>query len=712
MPENLDVETKSLSSEPSISPTSENAILPLIRDSLVSVDKTKLDSTTMLNDFPKNGDESKRLTESRSGFQKEPSVNETDGGTTEPRRVSDIQEPNLQASKPQDSTNLDTSFHSSPHLCTGPNLHNSLNGDLKRDELEQRLSKDTLALKPRVNGIKEPEEDLSKLSNSLSLLEISPSSPHGDVKPCSRPASPEINRTTTPINAETQRLPESYESLVTRPVIPPRRKYSSKSAKFVREPTPGPDLTSVVNPEVENLKVEKEEPRHNGSLDSCENESKICERLAEVSNDSGFESQTQMQLDDQLETEDRRKPDDGIKLDRVKLEGRPITEAVTEWLRKANSPDLFITSNLESETESDEDDENVKGKPPKNLQGNPIPALSSNGSNNELLLCGEFARTKQREELKNTSGSRSKRNSKNKKKTKNNSKFEDKILKKKAQAEKIDCNGTIRISNSHKSSLVGDCEFTEDRVAGVRVALNSRMDEEVKILRVQDQEEKDKDPATVRTFEKGEIVVSIEGKLLPKSKYVPILRGGEIVEEEQTERVEKDRKSKNQEKGEYEVEEIEKGASLGSIEEPDVLECWEAETLEPVVSPRGLLSSKGSFHEGEAEEDLEEVEHVKKYYRLARESVTSSTSVEEEHSDEQVNSGTVPNSPESLQSEKIPVFVSAERQRIPIDEAFEVYESCYNGSQFITLDPRFRKQRSYNHEDGPIPCKAVCCNIQ
>ncbi|XP_033219583.1 uncharacterized protein LOC117174509 [Belonocnema kinseyi] len=730
--ENLAVETKSpLNEAPSISPTLENAILPLIRDQpLVSVDKEKLDSTTVLNDCPKNGDESKRLTESRSGFQKEPSAHETGGGgRTEPRRVSDIQEPTLHPSKSQDSANLDTSFHSSPHHpCTGPNLYNSSNGDLKRDELE-RLSKETLiTLKPRINGVKEPEEDLSKLSNSLSSLEISFSSHHGDAKPCSRPASPEINRTTTPINAETQRLPESYESLVTRPVIPPRRKYSSKSAKFVREPTPGPDLTSAAIPEVETVKVvEKEPPRHNGSLDSCENESKICERLAEVSNDSGFESQMQTKLDDEIE--DLGKLDEGImKLDRVKLEGRPITEAVTEWLRKANSPDLFITSNRDSETESDEEeeeeDENVKGKPPKNLQGNPMPALSANGSNNELLLlCGEFARTNQREEPRtSSSGSRSKRNSKNKKqmrKRNKSSKFEDKILKKQMQTEKIDCcSGTVRISNFQESSLVvGDCEFTEDRVAGMRVALSSRMNDEVKILRVQGQEEKDKDPAIVRTFEKGEIVVSIEGKLLPKSKYVPVLHGGEIIEKEQTERVEKDRRSGNQDKGEAGVEEIEKGASLGSIEEPDVLECWEAETLEPVASVRRLLSSRGSFHEGEAaEEDLEEVEQVKRYYKLVRESVTSCTSVEEEESDEQevvVNSGTVPNSPESLQSEKMPpMFVSAERQRIPIDEAFEVYESCYNGSQFISLDPKFRKQRSYNLEDGPIPCKAVCCNIQ
>ena len=707
----------------------------------------------MLNDCPLNGDDLKRLTESPSGFQKEPSANETDGSTTERRGASNTQESNS-----YDYSNVQTpsNLHISCNLHTSSDLHNSSNGELKAEERE-RLSKGTLNLKPRVNGIIEPGEDISKSSKSLNSIELSP---YGEGSTHSRSTSPEINRTTTPINAETQRLPESYESLVTRPVVPPRRKYSSKSSKFVREPTPGLDLCNDVNSGMENLtlksennivkKIVDEDQIHNGStFESCNemNGSKTSsEHLVEISNDdSGFESQTQ-----------------------VKKSNRPITEAVTEWLRKANSPDLFITTNLESDSDNETDeDEDIECKPPKNLQGNPMPALSLKGSaNNEslsrLVSCSEFAKTNKRvgdeqKNLENTSAvPRRKRNSKNKKK-KNAEKIlrnEIKNSKKssKQTTDKIaDCNGNIRrISNSdEKSSTLVDgvCEFAEeDSVAGVRVASNSRMNE-VKIVRVQGPEEKAEHPTTVRTFEKGEIVVSIEGKLLPLTKlnYEPVLCTGKVFEEEQTERVEKDIKSsiakeivnkkidklenrfkktesqenniKQSECEETEIEENEVEISLGSIEEPDVLECWEAETVEPVVSPRKVLRNESSFHEGEAaeEDDLNlRVEHVEKYYRIARESVTSCTSVEEELSDEKVNSRTVPNSPESLQSEEIPVYLSDKKQRIPIDEAFEVYESCYNGNQYITLDPRFRKHRSIYgpQEDGPIPCKAVCCNIQ
>lgn len=124
----------------------------------------------------------------------------------------------------------------------------------------------------------------------------------------------------------------SYESLVTRPQVP-RRKYS-KNAKFVREPTPAPDL-------------EETPLQENGA----ESTSESCCETAEVNGedralldgsqeDSGFESQTR------------------------KRSRRPITDAVTEWLRRANSPEIFVTNLSDSVSEEEDDDD----EPPKNLQ--------------------------------------------------------------------------------------------------------------------------------------------------------------------------------------------------------------------------------------------------------------------------------------------------------------------------------------------------------
>lgn len=76
--------------------------------------------------------------------------------------------------------------------------------------------------------------------------------------------------------------------------------------------------------------------------------------------------------------------------------GRPITDAVNEWLKRANSPDLFITSSATSEEgEEDDEDASMSNEPSKNLQGNPMPALSVNGAGAEKREAsrGRFAET-------------------------------------------------------------------------------------------------------------------------------------------------------------------------------------------------------------------------------------------------------------------------------------------------------------------------------
>ena len=76
---------------------------------------------------------------------------------------------------------------------------------------------------------------------------------------------------------------------------------------------------------------------------------------------------------------------------------RPITAAVTEWLKRANSPNLFIMPSATSDDdddEEDEDDASVCNEPSKNLQGNPMPALSVNPGAEDGCQAnrGEFAK--------------------------------------------------------------------------------------------------------------------------------------------------------------------------------------------------------------------------------------------------------------------------------------------------------------------------------
>lgn len=283
-------------------------------------------------------------------------------------------------------------------------------------------------------------------------------------------------------------------------------------------------------------------------------------------------------------------------------------------------------------------------------------------------------------------------------------------------------------------ALEGICDSAEkDRDVGMRVAENSR----INVRRVQEpadstvirraSEEACKERCVgnvqaVKTFEKGEIVVSMDGELL--------LVASELRE--------KDAARRNSDS----TLEDEHRNSLGSIEEPDVLECWEAETVEPVLSPKKTLEADED-DEDDVIDDLlvtkdngpDGMEHVQRYYRLQADSSVSS--VEDETRDNLVvndnldasRSKTVPNTPDRMSDsvssiEEIPVIVPIEEKlksitdynsKQPIDEAFEVYESCYTGKplNFTSIDPKFDKSPFISRdEEGAIPCKAVCCNIQ
>lgn len=95
------------------------------------------------------------------------------------------------------------------------------------------------------------------------------------------------------------------------------------------------------------------------------------------------------------------------------------------------------------------------------------------------------------------------------------------------------------------------------------------------------------------------------------------------------------------------------------------------------------------------------LDYVQKYYRLARESVTSSIDEEVSGSKMHVDSfasKSVPNNPE--QSEEIRMQKGIKND-IPVDEAFEVYESCYNGkTSFLPMDSKVFKSRTLYGQDS------------
>ncbi|XP_076643869.1 uncharacterized protein LOC143354050 isoform X2 [Halictus rubicundus] len=556
-------------------------------------------------------------------------------------------------------------------------------------------------------------------------------------------------------NGENETLTNAKSSL-------PKRKYSTKGTKFVREPTPGPDLNNAAEAELEKTNdatqslmnnvgpndltkedstFEREKTENELSSSNCMSET-VCNHLSNedpieaCNEDSGFESQT-------------------------RHSDYPITEAVTEWLRRVNSPDVFITSTI---TDSETEDEDEVEEPPKNLQGNPMPALSVNSCADNLVLsratsCGEFARVNNGnvkglcQPDGNNGGSRKKKDGKRRSGERRRVRHVegklDKVVSSSDSCGQRD--DSVRMKNPTKD--VDDvCELTEeDSVTGMRVATNSRMDSKRVNARrtkrqgagrsnrdpVNNNNEKTKqgedendnnekgtiveDTVNVKTFEKGEIVVSEDGKLLTTSVYETLRNnnGSAIMVAATKSDTTKESVGivENGSSSSVEEENASGILSLDSIEELDVLECWEAETIEPVITPKKMLQCRGVSCDGEAgEEDNTDlkvnVDYVQKYYRLARESA----SIEEDLSSK-ITVDSVPNRSEDSRAEMV---VKTEQKKndgsnIPIDEAFEAYESCYTGrTPFLTIDSKIFKSRTlYGQEaDGPIPCKAVCCNIQ
>lgn len=611
----------------------------------------------------------------------------------------------------------------------------------------------------------------------------------------SRSVSPQdngSNLTTINVNEkeeEVQRLRYCNNSSVTRTSLALPRKYNKKGLKFVRESTPGPDLDDSAHLDVDNEKLVQQEAVELSDCKCSIVNDKLGETELKVANK---EDASEIHNEDTIkvisqDTIEGSNEDSGFESQTRMSKKYPITDAVKEWLRRANSPDLFVTSASTSESETDEDDDEEM-EPPKNLQGNPMPALSANsGVDNVTLLsrmasCGEFAKTNNNNNNNNTrndqmeadststSIGRRKRDAKvvkRKTKAKRNDK-RNRNVDEKTQNQlvsslvSLDFVTTVR-SRDKPKNYVGDvCEFTqEDSVAGMRVALSSRINSkrvnarrmktlrkisknpveniDIKMRRIDNlngekgKETNEDNMVSVRTFEKGEIIVSKDGRLLPTSSYepVPFNNHGTTKTIAHVDMINENVEVREKSRNSSDENDSIMIASSVSIEEPDVLECWEAETIEPVITPKRMLQSPGVLCEGEAAEDdnievEKAVEHVQRYYRLARDTVNT----EEESSElstSVISSRTVPNNPEDktiehFRDEEIPIFIPDKNQnviledeKIPIDEAFEAYESCYTGkSPFLSFDSKmFRQRLLYGQNgEGPIPCKAVCCNIQ
>jgi len=581
----------------------------------------------------------------------------------------------------------------------------------------------------------------------------------------------------------------------------PKKYNSKKGGKFVREPTPGPDLNDL---DLENGKLVQQlmvvelsdDVRTIADREGDIVKNKLSENNRKAVNDQEAISETRSNVDNAKVTSQdaimSSNEDSGFE-SQTRLSEYPITTAVTEWLRRVNSPDLFVTSgSASSDSETDEDEE-MDAKPPKNLQGNPMPALSANsGVDNVTLLshaasCGEFAKTNSNDDTKidqveadamlTSTGRRKKdakvmkRKSKTKKIEKRNRNVDEKTTQSHLVSSLVSCDRlkdfvtAVRLRNIPKHNVADVCEFTQkDSVAGMRVALSSRINTkrvnarrakierringnpieniDIKMRRIDDSSgERNKEingdsTVSVRTFEKGEIIVSENGKLLPTSAYEPVPLDGHDPDGARN-AAHVDVINENVEARENSRNSSENGSMMMSsisIEEPDVLECWEAETIEPVITPKRLLQTPGILCDGEAAEEdnlkIEQatMEHVQKYYRLARDGVMSGEPSEPNTSVISSRSRTVPNHSserkpmEHFCSEEIPVFVPAKNrivisadETIPVDEAFEVYESCYTEkSPFLAYDPKIFKQRPLHGQNGedPIPCRAVCCNLQ
>ncbi|CAK9801040.1 hypothetical protein ANTQUA_LOCUS2676 [Anthophora quadrimaculata] len=581
-----------------------------------------------------------------------------------------------------------------------------------------------------------------------------------------------------------------------------KRKYSAKGSKFVREPTPGPDLDNTTEPENE---IKIHDLSHSLDKMNLSNDSKQ-NIMFDTCNDKTTEGE---QVSDKLSGEtvcnhvNREDPVESMNEDsgfesQTRLSDYPITEAVTEWLRRANSPDMFITPAVSMDCEEDEDEDDVDEEPPKNLQGNPMPALSANSSVDNTTLSrtasySEFARIsnikggqeqQQQQPDGNNSASRKKKDPKRRSEERRRvvrhtmdgkldhevvsssdscGQLEDpmNIARRKNPARQQQQQQQQQPQQQQQNVADDNCEFTEkDSVAGMRVALSSRMDSkrvnarrtkrqgrshprdpvnniDTKIRRIEDVDDENdegivKDTMNVRTFEKGEIVVSKSGKLLTTSVYEASLHNCHDVStviktigKNETGKQKNEKKTEESKRSSSDEEEESASGigSLDSIEEPDVLECWEAEVIVPVITPKRMLQSEGVLCEGEAAEDdtieVEQVniDYVQKYYRLARESASS---VEEKMNLKANPSSAslksvVPNKSEQMEEVQTHKELDDNNDNIPIDEAFEVYESCYTGkAPFLSIDSKVFKPRTLYGQDGetPIPCRAVCCNLQ
>lgn len=722
--------------------------------------------------------------------------------------INDARTESNQASQRTDLNNVVDSLFSANDISEqSVNDVNNFSTKLHVERDKEQLSNGQV----RSNRLDDGKETIQLSSDSIESTAVIENGNLSEIPKSFKSSSNQLtNESTILVNdIDTRQVQDSSDSSSTREST--RKKYSAKTMKFIREPTPGPNLsgecdtidnventtqevvlskmesTSLVIKDKEEDDLISSQSASETGKDNVDNKT-ASEDIAEGSNDSGFETQT-------------RHPE------------YRITEAVTEWLRRANSPDIFVTAAMISDC-SDSEDEDLNDEPPKNLQGNPMPALSVNSKADDRVSsrtasCSEFAKINNVEEdlqahnnkndhqsavvtLKKNYIRGSKRRSAERfarqAESNNYEHTENGVLSSSDSCHQQESNvsaTTLRKRNLLKKDVVGFCEFTEkDSVAGMRVATSSRINSkrstsrrtrrleksnrrpaeslDVKIRRINEPLDiKDEgifhdDPSTmsVKTFEKGEIIVSVDGKFLqisPFGRFLQYVENNVSKNKDKVEDLSLDKnvtnsseefgmeRLENKKKSSDEEEEIDKKMtnSLVSIEEPDVLECWEVETIEPIRTPKKMLQSHGVSYDGEAaEEDNFQaepaiIEHVQKYYRLARESATS---IEDESYESKINllletkpfnkSKMVPNSPVEIirgyQGEEIPVITPNEKygyleeRKIPIDEAFEVYESCYTDrTQSSTLDSIFKTRPLYRQEgEGPVPCRAVCCSIQ
>lgn len=698
-------------------------------------------------------------------------------------KSSRAQEPLDQNGQARRLTNLAVG-NEEPTSVNNANNANNTTGEVSNNNVNNRTSDSVNGNETKHERSSRAEINGDTIKEEVALTNGSLDSKKNE-KTRSRSGTPKI------VENNGEKEQNHHEALSNTKSLLPKRKYSTKGSKFVREPTPGPDLNdTTAEPEIEKtndathdlmmnnvgpssdltkeettttttttmmkttMTFERERTENELSSSNCMSET-VCNHLTNedpieaCNDDSGFESQT-------------------------RHSDYPITEAVTEWLRRVNSPDVFITSTMtESETE-DEDEEQVE-EPPKNLQGNPMPALSANSRADNLGLsrvtsCGEFARINNNGNVKvldqpdgNNGGSRKKKDGKRKSGERRRVRHVEGKLDEVVSSS--DSSGQ-RDDSVRKKNVADVCELTKDSVTGMRVATNSRMDSKrvnARRTKRQGTGRSNRDPANsinnnneknnktkigedendnnenngtmlveeedtvnVKTFEKGEIVVSEDGKLLTTSVYETLWNNngsGVNVATTKTDTTKESAGSmENGSSSGVEEENASGILSLDSIEELDVLECWEAETIEPVITPKKMLQCRGVSCDGEAgEEDNTDdlkvnVDYVQKYYRLARESA----SIEEDLDlSSKITVDSVPNREEDSTAEMIVETETKKKNdgsNVPIDEAFEAYESCYTGRTppFFTIDSKIFKSRTFygQEAEGPIPCRAVCCNIQ